>query len=113
LKKILKLTVKDAYGDCMSFSPQKIQSVWEKGAVVTNYDSSKYRKDVCGAWMKRDQYGNNNILGWEIDHVKPKAQGGTDNISNLRPLQWENNREKAAGRTNCVVTSKGNENVRR
>jgi hypothetical protein len=97
----------------MSFSAQKVQSVWEKGTVVQNYDSSKYRKDICGAWLIRDRYGDNtNIYGWEIDHIKPKAQGGTDDISNLRPLQWENNREKAAGRTNCVVTSKENKNVK-
>lgn len=97
----------------MSFSAKKVQRVWEKGAVVQNYDSSKYRKDVCGGWMIRDRYGDNTtIYGWEIDHIKPKAQGGTDDISNLRPLQWENNREKAAGRTNCVVTSKENDNVK-
>ena len=98
----------------MSFSPEKVQRVWEKGTVAVRGSAHEWRKDQCGAWIQRKSYGKTDtIYGWEVDHIKPKAQGGTDDISNLRPLQWENNREKAAGRTDCVVTSQGNKNVRK
>jgi hypothetical protein len=36
--------------------------------------------------------------------------GGTDALSNLRPLQWENNASKGAGRLKCAVTAKGDKN---
>jgi len=85
----------------MGFSDSKIQQVWEKGTVVSGQDSTKWRKDQCGAWIYRSSYGKQTEYGWEIDHIKPKSQGGSDEVSNLRPLQWENNREKAAGRLNC------------
>jgi 5-methylcytosine-specific restriction endonuclease McrA len=50
---------------------------------------------MCGAVMKRSDYGNTSSEhGWEVDHVKPIAKGGTDALSNLQPLQWENNRRK-------------------
>ena len=55
----------------MSFSEKTIQDVWEKGTVVAKYDSAKWRKDQCGAWISRSQYGNRDSqYGWEIDHIK-------------------------------------------
>jgi 5-methylcytosine-specific restriction endonuclease McrA len=52
--------------------------------------------DVCGAVIDRAKYGNNEETGtgWEIDHIIPVSRGGTDDLSNLQPLQWQNNRRK-------------------
>ncbi|KUG25132.1 hypothetical protein ASZ90_005048 [hydrocarbon metagenome] len=35
------------------------------------------------------------MYGWEIDHIIPLSLGGTDDIANLQPLHWENNRKKS------------------
>jgi len=78
------------------FDKSTEQRVWEKGQIIPGEDANTWRKDVCGAKMKRTDYGNvNSIYGWEIDHIKPKSKGGTDHMDNLQPLQWENNRDKA------------------
>ncbi len=93
----------------MSFSEATIQSVWEKGSRVTNNDPSIWRLDRCGAWMQRGKYGNRaSEYGWEIDHISP---GGSDSLSNLRPLQWQNNVDKGDGRLKCKVTAKGVHNA--
>jgi 5-methylcytosine-specific restriction endonuclease McrA len=67
--------------------------VWLKTGVDPAY--ANFRKDTCGATILRNDYGTTTDSGWEIDHVKPVASGGTDAMDNLQPLHWENNRHKA------------------
>jgi len=86
----------------------EIQQVWNKGAIPVPQEATKWRKDTCGAWIARDQYGNRNSdYGWEIDHINPN---GGDHISNLQPLHWKNNASKGDGKQVCVVVSAGNQN---
>ena len=87
----------------MSFTDETVQRVWEKGHKIPGDDPNTWRKDDCGATMKRTEHGNRlSKHGWEIDHID--ANGG-DGLSNLRPLQWENNVATSDGRLSCVVTS--------
>ena len=77
------------------FSDPTIDPVWSKGRVIPNYDAKVWRHDTCGGVIKRGDHGNvNSTHGWEIDHIKPVAHGGGDEMSNLQPLQWETNRDK-------------------
>ena len=95
----------------MSFTNDEIQAVWNKASIDLNNDPNLWRKDQCGAWIGRDFYGNRDSqYGWEIDHINPI---GGDSLSNLRPLQWENNANKSDGRLMCPVVSNGVNNVRR
>ena len=78
-----------------NFSAGTIEAVWRKGVIVPGVDPALRRKDVCGAWIDRPLYGNTySSTGWEIDHIVPVARGGSNDLTNLQPLQWENNRQK-------------------
>jgi hypothetical protein len=80
-----------------AFSAYIVEAVWRKGTIVSGADPAVRRKDACGAWIDRDQYGvlDENGTGWEIDHIYAVARGGGDSLGNLQPLQWQNNRAKA------------------
>ncbi|WP_440216243.1 HNH endonuclease signature motif containing protein [Chromobacterium piscinae] len=78
-----------------SFSNDIIKEVWNKGKPINGIDREKYRLDQYGAIIRLSAYGDpESEFGWEIDHINPKAKGGTDDIDNLQPLFWWNNRSK-------------------
>jgi hypothetical protein len=92
-----------------SFSLEDKIKVWNKTATIPGQDASLWRKDVCGAYLYWNDYGNTKSKwGWEIDHILPVIRGGSDMIGNLQALHWKNNRSKgdSLGKNYCVVTFK-------
>ena len=65
------------------------KKVWEY-----HYQKASQARDVCGALITKGAHGEKTSQGWEIDHIIPKAHGGTGALANLRPLHWMNNAAK-------------------
>lgn len=106
----------------MALTENTIQLVWEKGLKVDEYDPNNVRKDACGAWIVRADYGNrDSVFGWEVDHIYPKStledlkvpEDDIDNIINLRPLNWRNNDSKSDNFPiyKASITSEDNRNI--
>jgi 5-methylcytosine-specific restriction endonuclease McrA len=70
------------------------RAVFSRGTIIDDFDANIWRRDVTGHAMKYDDHGVQGDFGWEIDHIKPLALNGSNNLSNLRPLWWQNNRTK-------------------
>jgi hypothetical protein len=95
-----------------NFTESKKKEIWDKATRVDGNDDDIFRKDPVGAWIKYDQYGQEEDYGWEIDHILPEAKGGTDDTKNLCAMHWKNNRSKADDfpEFNIAITSNGNKN---
>ena len=75
-------------------SKKDIESAWEKGKPIRGKTPDTWRKDAEGNTIRKGSYGTQGEYGWELDHKKPKAKGGTDATQNIQPLHWKANREK-------------------
>lgn len=98
----------------MDWSNNQINNVWEKAREASSNDPNIFRKDKCDAWIKKSEHGSIGKYGWEIDHIKAVANDGGNQLSNLQPLHWKNNRSKADGKdtpvTYCLVKADGTTN---
>ncbi|HEX2866776.1 MAG TPA: HNH endonuclease signature motif containing protein [Ignavibacteriales bacterium] len=93
---MMRLFNTDSKGN--AFRPDVVDAVWKKARTVPGADPEQIRKDPCGAWIERKNFGvtSHKGTGWEIDHILPVERGGTDKLNNLQALQWENNRQKGS-----------------
>jgi hypothetical protein len=73
----------------------KKRLVWAKGIIIPGREHEAYwvRWDAYYTEIHYNDHGNRDALyGWEMDHYPiPAWLGGSDDVSNLRPLHHRNN----------------------
>ena len=74
---------------------KQIKKAWGKAKKIRGRNSEVWRRDDFGNMIRHGSYGTEGDYGWEIDHIKPQAKGGSDQPQNLRALYWKKNREKS------------------
>lgn len=77
-------------------SNKQIKEVWVKAKSMRGKDSDAWRKDKYDNKIRFGSYGTHGEYGWEIDHKNPKDKGGSNQLKNLQPLHWEENRKKGS-----------------
>ncbi len=70
----------------VSYSKDRLDQIWDKGRTVRGKNPDLYRKDVYGNIMFKPSYGKTSAMGWNVDHSKPQAKGGTEHLNNLQPM---------------------------
>lgn len=78
----------------MAFTRKQKETVWNKAKKIRSKDPVQYRQDPYGNVMRFSSYGKSGGMGWEIDHIKPSARGGSDATVNLQALKTKVNRAK-------------------
>ena len=74
------------------YTDVELRTIWKKGRIIPKRNASEWRKDDLGNRIRFSDHGNRNSdFGWEVDHIIRIADNGTNDLSNLRPLQWESN----------------------
>lgn len=69
-------------------------AVWDKAKKVRGKDPAMYRQDPYGNVMYKPSHGKASGMGWDVDHIKPQAKGGSDATRNLQALNSSVNRSK-------------------
>jgi hypothetical protein len=68
-------------------------AVWAKLEKIKGKSPDIWRKDSSGHILQYTAHGKSTSkYGWDIDHIIPKAQCGSDNIENLQALHYSINR---------------------
>lgn len=71
-----------------------IEWTWEKAKPIRGKNPNLFRQDEEGNKIYKPAFGTNGEMGWQVDHRKPVARGGSDHRRNLRALQTKANQEK-------------------
>ena len=74
---------------------KQIEKAWNEARPIRTRSREVWRKDSEGNYIRKGSYGTHGKYGWDVDHIKPKTKGGSDNLGNLQALHWKANIKKS------------------
>ena len=77
------------------YTQERLDQIWDKGEIIKGKNPDLYRLDKFGNQMYKPSYGKTSEMGWNVDHSKPQAKGGTDHLNNLQPMNSRANSSKS------------------
>lgn len=77
-----------------NYTQKRLDQIWDKGKPIKGKNPDLYRQDKYGNQMFKPSYGKFSEMGWNVDHSKPQAMGGTDHLNNLQPMNSRANSSK-------------------
>ena len=85
----------------MAYREELVDAVWQSARALSDFDAEVWRRDVCGAWIRREHYEHaRSDFGWKIVNV---SAGEPDVPENLRALHHANDYDRANHRPKCRV----------
>lgn len=78
-----------------NYTQKRLDQIWDKGEIIKGKNPDLYRLDKFGNLMYKPSYGKTSEMGWNVDHSKPQAKGGTDHLNNLQPMNSRANSSKS------------------
>src|SRR5262245_48999343 len=71
-----------------SLEQQQKAAAWSNATPTAHWS---VKIDCDGRIIRWEEYGMLSEAGWQIDHIVPRASGGTDAFFNLRARHWLGN----------------------
>ena len=91
------------FGGLVNWSKEIVDAVWQHGRVMPEVDAASWRQDACGAWIRREHFGQEHgEFGWKIEKV---SAGAPDMPEFLRPFHCRNRYDVANSRPHCRETA--------
>ena len=91
----------------MATKDQKAKA-WRNAKKIRGMNPNTHRQDPYGNTMYKPAYGKSSDMGWDVDHITPKAKGGSDTTRNLQALNSNVNRAKGDDKRKKSRHSKSN-----
>jgi hypothetical protein len=85
----------------MQYDKQTVAEVWSRARAVNELGPDEWRLDLCGAWIRRDQYNATSTdFAWKIVQTKPGEDG-----EHLQALHHDNEYDPVNHQPHCHVSA--------